>query len=68
MTPGDIPREPLIHDLAIVLAGVLHPSAQVGPAPRLAARRMRDVLGIPDGTPVKDIESRLRAVLARESA
>ena len=58
-----IPRDALIHDLAIVLAGSLHPSAQIGPAPRLAARRMQDVLGIPDGEPVKGIEKRLCAVL-----
>jgi len=58
-----VPRDALIHDLAIVLAGALHPSAELGPAPRLAARRMQDVLGIADGETVKGIEKRLNAVL-----
>ena len=53
----------LIHDLAILLAGSLHPSAKIGPAPRLAARRMQDVLGIEDGETVKSIERRLASVL-----
>lgn len=61
------PRDALIHDLAIVLAGSLHPSAEIGPAPRLAARRMRDVLGIADGSPVRGIEALLRTILAEGS-
>lgn len=63
-----IPRDALIHDLAIVLAGSLHPAAQIGPAPRLAARRMQDVLRIPDGALVSDIKARLRAVLVDDAA
>lgn len=62
-----IPAEPLIHDLAIVLRGALHPSAQLGPAARLAARRMQDVLGITDGEMTKDVERRLRSVLAADA-
>ena len=57
----------LIHDLAIVLAGSLHPSAQIGPAPRLAARRMQDVLGIADGETVKSIEVKLSTALSPDS-
>jgi hypothetical protein len=56
----------LIHDLAIVLAGSLHPQAKIGPAPRLAARRVQDVLGIEDGETVKSIEARIREALAGE--
>jgi hypothetical protein len=61
--PGgsEIPRLPLIHDLAIVLRGVLHPDAQVGPPTRLASRRLKDVLGIEDGEMAKGVEARLRA-------
>jgi hypothetical protein len=58
-----LPREALIHDLAIVLAGSLHPGAQIGPAPRLAAHRLRDVLGIEGGTPVRVIEPLIAAAL-----
>ena len=58
-----IRREALIHDLAIVLAGSLHPGAKIGPAPRLAARRMQDVLGIADGAPVGTIEPLIAAAL-----
>jgi hypothetical protein len=55
--------EALIHDLAIVLGGCLHPSAQIGPAPRLAADRISDALGITPGDLVADIENRLTAAL-----
>lgn len=58
-----IPRDALIRDLSIVLAGALHPSAETGPG-RVAARRMQDVLGIPDGALPSDVEKRLREVLA----
>jgi hypothetical protein len=61
-----IVRNALIHDLAIMLAGSLHPSAEIGPAPRLAARRMQDVLGIEDGETVRRIEARLRSALGSE--
>ncbi len=61
---NDIPRDPLIRDLSIVLAGALDPSAVIGPGPRLAARRMRDVLGLEDGAPRREFEARLREVLA----
>lgn len=57
-------RDALIHDLAIVLAGSLHPDAQIGPAPRLAARRLRDVLGITDGERAAVIESMISKALA----
>ena len=59
-----IQPEAMIHDLAIVLAGSLHPSAEIGPAPRLAAHRLRDVLGIEDGAPVRIIEPLIAAALA----
>jgi|HubBroStandDraft_1064217.scaffolds.fasta_scaffold357030_2 hypothetical protein len=54
----------LIHDLAIVLRGVLHPSVEIGPPARLASRRLADVLGIEDGEMVRDVETRLRSALA----
>ncbi len=60
--------EALIDDLAIVLAGSLHPSAEIGPAPRLAAHRLRDVLGIEDGAPVRTIEPLIAAALGGEPA
>ncbi len=41
-----IRTEALIHDLAIILNGCLHPSAQIGPSARFAANRVRDALGI----------------------
>jgi hypothetical protein len=63
-----IRQEALIHDLAIVLAGSLHPSAEIGPAPRLAAHRIRDVLGIGDGAPVRIIEPLIAAALADPAA
>ena len=64
-------RQPLIHDLSIVLAGALHPGAQLTPGARLVASRLRDVLGIGDGDPLygreltgaKDIEAKLSAAL-----
>jgi hypothetical protein len=67
----DLLREPLIHDLAVVLAGALHPGAQLTPGTKLVANRLRDVLRIEDGDPiygyppgaVKRIEARLRAAL-----
>jgi hypothetical protein len=59
-----ISRDALIHDLAIVLRGVLHPGAEVGPPARLASRRLRDVLGIKDGDMTKDVEALLRSALA----
>lgn len=59
-------REALIHDLAIVLKGCLHPSAQIGPAPRLAADRIRDVFGITPGELTAGIEDRLTAALDPE--
>ena len=63
-----IPRDALVHDLAIVLAGSLHPSAEIGPRPGdAAARRMRDVLGILDRETAKGIEARLRSVLADDA-
>jgi hypothetical protein len=63
---GQIPRDALIHDLAIVLSGALRESAKTGTGPHLAARRMQDVLGIMDGEPVRAVEARLRGVLAPE--
>ncbi|HEY2086717.1 MAG TPA: hypothetical protein VGH54_11935 [Mycobacterium sp.] len=65
---GQIPRDALIHDLAIVLSGALRESAKTGTGAHLAARRMQDVLGIEDGEPVKAVEARLRGVLAAEPA
>lgn len=65
--PDQVPRDALIRDLSIVLAGALHPSAKIGPGPRLAARRMQDVLSIPDGAPRSAVEGRLRAVLADDA-
>ena len=67
----NLPRQPLIHDLAIVLAGALHPGAQLTPGARLVASRLRDVLGVDDGDPLygreltgaKDIEAKLSAAL-----
>ena len=56
----EIRRDALIHDLSIVLAGSLHPSAKIGPAPRLAARRIQDVLGIADGETARIIEAHIR--------
>jgi len=61
-----LPRKALIHDLAIVLAGSLHPSAEIGPAPRLAAGRLRDVLGVTDGETVKSIERHLRSAFGED--
>ena len=54
----------LIHDLAIVLRGSLHPSAEIGPAPRLAARRIQDVFGLVGGETSMVMERHLRAALA----
>lgn len=62
-----VPRDPLVHDLSIILRGVLDPGTQINPGARLAASRMRDVLGIPDGALVKDVEWRLREALAGEA-
>jgi hypothetical protein len=65
--PGaELCTEALIHDLAIVLGGCLHPSAGLGPAPRLAANRIRDVLGITPGELTAGIEDRLTAALGLE--
>ncbi len=64
---GQVPRDALIRDLSIVLAGALHPSAKIGPGPRLAARRMQDVLGIPGEATRSAVEARLRAVLADDA-
>lgn len=56
-----LPRAPLVHDLAIVLRGVLHPDAQVGPPARLASRRLAEVLGIADGeVNTWNVQARLR--------
>jgi hypothetical protein len=63
-----ISREPLIHDLAIILRGVLHPGVEVGPPARLASRRLKDVLGIKDGDMTRDVEALLRSALASETA
>lgn len=63
---NEIHREALIHDLAIVLAGSLHPSAKIGPAPRLAARRIQDVFDIEDRAPVRVIEARIGEALDAE--
>jgi hypothetical protein len=67
----DLLRGPLIHDLAVVLAGALHPGAQLTPGTKLVANRLRDVLRIEDGDPiygyqpgaVKRIEAGLREAL-----
>jgi hypothetical protein len=60
--PEVLPHAPLIHDLAIVLRGVLHPGAAVGPPARLASRRLADVLGIADGEANSwNVQARLRA-------
>jgi hypothetical protein len=56
-------RGTLIHDLSVLLAGALHPSAQLGPAPHLAARRLREALGLDGWTPSPDVEARLRELL-----
>jgi hypothetical protein len=61
---SQVPRDTLIRDLSIVLAGSLHPSAEIPPGARLVARRVRDVLEIPDGALAKDVEWRLREALA----
>lgn len=60
---GPIRTEALIHDLAIVLRGCLHESAQVGPSACLAASRIRDVLGITPGELTAGIEDRLTGPL-----
>ena len=60
---GEIRTEALIHDLAIVLRGCLHPSAMIGPAPRLAASRIRDVLRITPGELTAGIEDRFADAL-----
>jgi hypothetical protein len=67
MRKQDIKPEALIHDLAIILGGCLHPSAQVGPGPRLAANRIRDVLGITPGELTAGIEDKLAALLGAKS-
>ncbi len=59
----EIVKSALIHDLSIVLSGSLHPNAQIGPAPRMAAKRIRDVLGITPGELTADIEDRISAAL-----
>jgi hypothetical protein len=76
---GQLPRQPLIRDLAIVLAGSLHPGAQLTPGTKLVASRLRDVLHIGDGRPpldpvygyrpgsVKVIEAKLSAALGGET-
>ena len=73
--PGEnLPRQPLIHDLAIVLAGALHPGAHLTPGAKLVASRLRDVLGVGDGdrvygrelTGARDIEAKLSAALGGE--
>lgn len=61
---GPIRTEALIHDLAIVLRGCLHESAEVGLPGRLAANRISDVLGITPGELTAGIEDRLAAALA----
>lgn len=60
---GEVPRDALIRDLAIVLAGALDHRSQILPGPHLAARRMQDVLGFPDRTLPSKIEALLRGVL-----
>ena len=65
---GPIIQAALIHDLAIVLGGALHPSAQIGPAPRMAASRIRDVLGITPGELTAGIEDRLSAALGADES
>lgn len=59
----DINPDAVVHDLAIVLLGALHPSATIGPAPRLAAERLADVLGVKTGDVTREVEPRLRAAL-----
>jgi hypothetical protein len=59
-------RDILIHDLSIVLAGALHPSAELGPAPHLAAQRLYEGLGLADGPRASDVEARLRELLGSE--
>ena len=56
----------LIHDLAIILRGSLHPSAQIGPSPRLAAHRVRDVLGITESELTAGVEVKLLRALGME--
>lgn len=57
-----IPRDALIRDLSAVLAGVLHQSAENVPG-RVAACRIRDVLGIGDGAFPSEIRPLLNAAL-----
>lgn len=57
--------EALIHDLAIVLTGSLHPSALIGPSPRLAAQRVADVLGIGEGEMTHSVEHKISQALGR---
>jgi hypothetical protein len=52
-------RDALVRDLAMVLRGALHPDAKVGPAPRLAARRLRDALGITEDARTEDVAGTL---------
>lgn len=61
-----LPADALIHDLAIVLRGVLYPGVEVGPPARLASRRLRDVLGIEGGDMTKDVEARLRGAFGAD--
>lgn len=61
---SQVPRDALIRDLSAVLAGVLRPSVTVGPGTLLVARRVQDVLEIPAGATAKDVERRVREVLA----
>jgi hypothetical protein len=68
---GQLPRQPLIHDLAIVLAGALHPGVHLPMTGYLASDRLRAALDIGDGDPVygreltgaKDVEAKLSAAL-----
>ena len=66
MTPLEINPSGLIHDLAIVLAGALHPTAELGPAPLRAAHRIKDALAIGDGELTVGIEDRLANALGGE--
>lgn len=63
---GEIRSEALIGDLAVILAGALREDARIHPGSRLAAHRVRDVLGIEDGAFPSDIRRALSAVLAAE--
>lgn len=61
---GPLNTDALIHDLATVLRNALHPNAQLGISGTMAARRLRDVLGLDDTERNPSVEARLREYLA----